>query len=103
MEEISKLHAKTIELAEALTTLQSTNNSLQFYSKKLEHKLKNLGNSFFPNEVQTKKCQVCCVLARDHVVLPCSHVFCQACSTRALRTRCHVCRNTVKEVIKLFL
>ena len=93
---------KSEELADALQSLQSTNQSLKFYANKLLVKLKEF-NDDFGDDKPTNKCSVCYMRPRTHALTPCGHLFCELCSVRCqTRNQCLVCRGEPVGVLKIF-
>ena len=71
---------KTEELHRALASLTSTNSSLRFYSQKLLTRLSEFAKDF--SKVPQELCNICFESPKNHVLLPCSHCFCEACADR---------------------
>ena len=87
---------KSDQLADALQSLQSTNQSLKFYTNKLLVKLKEF-NDNFSDDTPTNKCGVCYMRNRTHALTPCGHLFCELCVSRCKnRNQCFVCRAEVR-------
>lgn len=47
------------------------------------------------------KCSICLTDAVSQAIVPCGHTFCANCSKK-IGITCHICRNTVRERIRLF-
>ena len=53
------------------------------------------------------ECQVCMARAKDTALVPCGHVLCADCVTRANEERiveeCPVCRETVQSTMRVYI
>ena len=96
---------KTLQLKEAISCLQSTNNSLNFYASKLLVKLHAFAEEFSHLENPVEKCQICYAEPRSHAVLPCAHVMCKACARRShnREQKCFVCRQETTDIMKIYV
>ena len=98
----TSLHEKTIELDTRLKSLSSVNNALK---GKLENSLSAL-RELCGNPIATRvTCGICYTRERTHAVLPCGHGgLCEQCAVRAVRrNRCHSCRATVENAVRIYL
>ena len=97
-----QLNKKSNELDDHLTTLKLLNDELRDRSGKVLDALTNLVGSVAIN--QKKTCIVCYSRAPTHAVIPCGHAgFYENCAQRAHRSRCHVCRSQVAEILKIYM
>ena len=56
---------------------------------------------------ESTECQVCMARAKDTALVPCGHVLCADCVTRANEERiveeCPVCRETVQSTMRVYI
>ena len=56
---------------------------------------------------ESTECQVCMARAKDTALVPCGHVLCAECVTRANEERiveeCPVCRETVQSTMRVYI
>lgn len=50
-----------------------------------------------------KKCTICTTDDFTHCFVPCGHCFCVSCSQKIYSSKCHICRQNVNQVIKLYI
>ena len=92
---------KTTQFAEHLKTLTQVNDELK---EKCEKALTALSTVVGSSATSPASCPICFARQRTHVLVPCGHIFCGSCSTRACRRgRCHSCRGTVDSNLRVFL
>ena len=94
-----KMHEKSKEFDEHLTTLKKLNDELRDRAAKVLEAITNLcGNA------EPRTCSVCYTRPGTYACLPCGHSnLCSSCATRSKdRGRCFTCRQRVDGIVKIF-
>ena len=97
------LHDKAGEFNEMLASLQTLNTEVRDRISQVLEKIKAMSGS---NSLRAQiACSICASRPRTHIFLPCGHGgFCHGCAERGHRRgRCHTCRGTVDDILKVFL
>ena len=98
---VKSMHQKSKELDVHICKLKKVNDDLRERSGSVLDTLKALVGTV---PQPPKSCDVCYSRPRNYCVLPCGHVYCESCATRALtRARCFTCRSHISQKVKIYL
>ncbi len=87
---------------ETLTKAVVTTEKLVEKITELETNL-NVVSHMITDENSENKCQICYSRTRTHCLVPCGHLVCTACTSRAqTRSRCFTCRAQIETIQRVF-
>ena len=97
---VKSMRGKAIEFDVHLDKIKKLNNELL---QKAEKTLKGINELVGSVKPAKKNCSVCYTRERTVSLVPCGHLFCDACSERARRTnRCFICRSRIDDCLRIY-
>ena len=99
------LHEKSSSFAAEIEKIQKVNSDMKAKIQKFLIGLESMKQTLHPSRGQSK-CAICFTRERQAVFVPCGHVVCSSCSSRALNRnppRCFTCRTPIQDALRIYL